>query len=201
MVIGEKPEVPSPASASRCSQRYLPCARGRCGPLLPPLEPLWRSFPAPRWFPHPGLRRLRVGGEMAAEGPEASGSPGRAGAEGALGGGGGRRHRNPRGAGGPKGRTPSPCPPSGGSRCPPPPPIPQGCNGAVAPPEPEEPPPAAPEDPPPPRDPEPPPEEPPLTYPPEFEKLWQAARSNPHDFTAWTELLQYVEQEVIKTFF
>ncbi|XP_014822049.1 PREDICTED: pre-mRNA-processing factor 39-like [Calidris pugnax] len=34
-----------------------------------------------------------------------------------------------------------------------------------------------------------------VTYPPDFEKFWQAARSNPHDFTAWTELLQYVEQE------
>ncbi|XP_059691100.1 pre-mRNA-processing factor 39-like [Gavia stellata] len=41
----------------------------------------------------------------------------------------------------------------------------------------------------------PPAEEPPLTYPLDFEKFWQAARNNPHDFTAWTELLQYVEQE------
>uniref|UniRef100_A0A8C0ANA7 Pre-mRNA-processing factor 39 n=1 Tax=Buteo japonicus TaxID=224669 RepID=A0A8C0ANA7_9AVES len=41
----------------------------------------------------------------------------------------------------------------------------------------------------------PPAEEPTLTYPLDFEKFWQAARNNPHDFTAWTELLQYVEQE------
>lgn len=80
-----------------------------------------------------------------------------------------------------------------------PPPVPQSCNGATAaPPEPEEPPPAAPEEPPPPREPEPPAEEPTLSYPLEFEKFWQAARNNPHDFTAWTELLQYVEQEVSK---
>lgn len=80
-----------------------------------------------------------------------------------------------------------------------PPPIPQSCNGtAAAPPEPQEPPPATPEEPPPPRDPDPPAEEPVLAYPLDFEKFWQAARNNPHDFTAWTELLQYVEQEVIK---
>ncbi|XP_035757209.1 E3 ubiquitin-protein ligase synoviolin B, partial [Egretta garzetta] len=41
----------------------------------------------------------------------------------------------------------------------------------------------------------PPAEEPTLAYPLDFEKFWQAARNNPHDFTAWTELLQYVEQE------
>lgn len=35
-----------------------------------------------------------------------------------------------------------------------------------------------------------------LSYPLEFEKYWKAAQENPHDFTAWTELLQYVEQEV-----
>ncbi|XP_067400063.1 pre-mRNA-processing factor 39-like isoform X2 [Emydura macquarii macquarii] len=34
-----------------------------------------------------------------------------------------------------------------------------------------------------------------LSYPLEFEKYWKAAQENPHDFTAWTELLQYVEQE------
>ncbi|XP_039338625.1 pre-mRNA-processing factor 39-like isoform X1 [Mauremys reevesii] len=34
-----------------------------------------------------------------------------------------------------------------------------------------------------------------LSYPLEFEKYWKAAHENPHDFTAWTELLQYVEQE------
>uniref|UniRef100_A0A663F1X4 Suppressor of forked domain-containing protein n=1 Tax=Aquila chrysaetos chrysaetos TaxID=223781 RepID=A0A663F1X4_AQUCH len=67
---------------------------------------------------------------------------------------------------------------------PPPPPL-----------SPRSPPPAAPEEPPPPREPEPPAEEPTLTYPLDFEKFWQAARNNPHDFTAWTELLQYVEQE------
>ncbi|XP_065510115.1 pre-mRNA-processing factor 39-like [Caloenas nicobarica] len=47
----------------------------------------------------------------------------------------------------------------------------------------------------PPRQPQPPPDEPAPPYPPDFEKLWQAAQSNPHDFTAWTELLTLVEQE------
>ena len=31
---------------------------------------------------------------------------------------------------------------------------------------------------------------------PELEKYWKAVRSNPSDFTGWTYLLQYVEQEV-----
>lgn len=35
-----------------------------------------------------------------------------------------------------------------------------------------------------------------ITYPLEFERYWRAAQENPLDFTAWTELLQYVEQEV-----
>ncbi|XP_057254727.1 pre-mRNA-processing factor 39-like, partial [Pezoporus wallicus] len=66
------------------------------------------------------------------------------------------------------------------------------CNGATAPPEPQEPPPAVE----PPQEPPPmPAEEPPPTYPMDFEKFWLAAQSNPHDFTAWTELLQFVEQE------
>ncbi|XP_075382261.1 pre-mRNA-processing factor 39-like isoform X1 [Mycteria americana] len=135
---------------------------------------------------------------MAAEGPEAPASPSRGGAEGALGDGGD-------GGTGPPGEPEAPV-----AELPPPalstteeehsdaaivPPIPQSCNGAAAPPEPEEPPPAAPEEPPPPRDPEPPVEEPTITYPLDFEKFWQAAHNNPHDFTAWTELLQYVEQE------
>ncbi|XP_035170031.1 pre-mRNA-processing factor 39-like, partial [Oxyura jamaicensis] len=65
----------------------------------------------------------------------------------------------------------------------------QSCNGAAAtPPEPEEPPPAL-------QDPEPTVDEAAPSYPPDFEKFWRAARDNPHDFTAWTELLQYVEQE------
>ncbi|XP_044282806.1 pre-mRNA-processing factor 39-like isoform X2 [Varanus komodoensis] len=34
-----------------------------------------------------------------------------------------------------------------------------------------------------------------ITYPLEFERYWRAAQENPLDFTAWTELLQYVEQE------
>uniref|UniRef100_A0A8V5GPI7 Pre-mRNA processing factor 39 n=1 Tax=Melopsittacus undulatus TaxID=13146 RepID=A0A8V5GPI7_MELUD len=38
-------------------------------------------------------------------------------------------------------------------------------------------------------------EEPPPSYPMDFERFWLAAQSNPHDFTAWTELLQFVEQE------
>lgn len=71
-------------------------------------------------------------------------------------------------------------------------PDPQSCNGA-APPEPEEPPPALPEAP---QDPEPPADEAAPGFPPDFEKFWRAARDNPHDFSAWTELLQYVEQEV-----
>lgn len=35
-----------------------------------------------------------------------------------------------------------------------------------------------------------------ITYPLEFERYWRATQENPLDFTAWTELLQYVEQEV-----
>ncbi|XP_058016147.1 pre-mRNA-processing factor 39-like isoform X3 [Ahaetulla prasina] len=34
-----------------------------------------------------------------------------------------------------------------------------------------------------------------ITYPLEFERYWRATQDNPLDFTAWTELLQYVEQE------
>ncbi|XP_063173337.1 pre-mRNA-processing factor 39-like isoform X1 [Candoia aspera] len=34
-----------------------------------------------------------------------------------------------------------------------------------------------------------------ITYPLEFERYWRATQENPLDFTAWTELLQYVEQE------
>ncbi|XP_048371187.1 pre-mRNA-processing factor 39-like isoform X1 [Sphaerodactylus townsendi] len=41
----------------------------------------------------------------------------------------------------------------------------------------------------------PPMEEVSITYPLEFERYWRAAQENPLDFTAWTELLQYVEQE------
>ncbi|XP_015267404.1 PREDICTED: pre-mRNA-processing factor 39-like isoform X1 [Gekko japonicus] len=41
----------------------------------------------------------------------------------------------------------------------------------------------------------PPVEEVSITYPLEFERYWRAAQENPLDFTAWTELLQYVEQE------
>ena len=36
-------------------------------------------------------------------------------------------------------------------------------------------------------------EEPKLT---ELDKFWKAVRENPSDFTGWTYLLQYVEQEV-----
>lgn len=32
--------------------------------------------------------------------------------------------------------------------------------------------------------------------PAEFERLWKAAHDNPQDFTSWTDLLQYCEQEV-----
>lgn len=31
---------------------------------------------------------------------------------------------------------------------------------------------------------------------PELEKYWQVVRTNPADFTGWTYLLQFVEQEV-----
>ncbi|XP_069027878.1 pre-mRNA-processing factor 39 isoform X3 [Embiotoca jacksoni] len=31
--------------------------------------------------------------------------------------------------------------------------------------------------------------------PPDFERLWKAAHDNPQDFTSWTDLLQYCEQE------
>ena len=30
----------------------------------------------------------------------------------------------------------------------------------------------------------------------ELEKYWRAVKDNPQDFTGWTYLLQYVEQEV-----
>ncbi|XP_062456807.1 E3 ubiquitin-protein ligase synoviolin-like isoform X10 [Rhea pennata] len=90
-------------------------------------------------------------------------------------------------------------PPLPPSSPPPPLPPPRGCNGATSP-GPEDEPPAAPEDEPPaPREHEPPPPLPPAepapSDPPDFERFWRAARDNPHDFTAWTELLQYVEQE------
>lgn len=32
--------------------------------------------------------------------------------------------------------------------------------------------------------------------PADFERLWKAAHDNPPDFTSWTDLLQYCEQEV-----
>lgn len=32
--------------------------------------------------------------------------------------------------------------------------------------------------------------------PADFERLWMAAHDNPQDFTSWTDLLQYCEQEV-----
>lgn len=32
--------------------------------------------------------------------------------------------------------------------------------------------------------------------PTDFERLWKAAHDNPQDFTSWTDLLQYCEQEV-----
>lgn len=32
--------------------------------------------------------------------------------------------------------------------------------------------------------------------PADFERLWKAAHENPPDFTSWTDLLQYCEQEV-----
>lgn len=32
--------------------------------------------------------------------------------------------------------------------------------------------------------------------PADFERLWLAAHENPPDFTSWTDLLQYCEQEV-----
>ena len=31
----------------------------------------------------------------------------------------------------------------------------------------------------------------------ELDKYWSAVHSNPNDFTGWTYLLQYVEQEVL----
>lgn len=32
---------------------------------------------------------------------------------------------------------------------------------------------------------------------PELDKYWKAVNDDPNDFTAWTYLLQYVEQEVL----
>lgn len=36
--------------------------------------------------------------------------------------------------------------------------------------------------------------------PADFERLWKAAHDNPQDFTSWTDLLQYCEQEVCLLF-
>lgn len=39
---------------------------------------------------------------------------------------------------------------------------------------------------------------PPTTeQPSDFERLWKAAHDSPQDFTSWTDLLQYCEQEVL----
>lgn len=35
-------------------------------------------------------------------------------------------------------------------------------------------------------------------FPADFERLWKASNDNPEDFTSWTDLLQYCEQEVCK---
>lgn len=35
---------------------------------------------------------------------------------------------------------------------------------------------------------------------PELEKFWKTVKDNPSDFTGWTYLLQYVEQEVCDSF-
>jgi pre-mRNA-processing factor 39 len=35
---------------------------------------------------------------------------------------------------------------------------------------------------------------------PELEKFWKAVQADPNDFTAWTQLLQYVDQEVSYSF-
>lgn len=32
--------------------------------------------------------------------------------------------------------------------------------------------------------------------PSDFERMWKATHDNPQDFTSWTDLLQYCEQEV-----
>lgn len=37
--------------------------------------------------------------------------------------------------------------------------------------------------------------------PADFERLWKAAHDNPQDFTSWTDLLQYCEQEVCDHYF
>lgn len=37
--------------------------------------------------------------------------------------------------------------------------------------------------------------------PADFERLWKAAHDNPQDFTSWTDLLQYCEQEVCDCYF
>lgn len=37
--------------------------------------------------------------------------------------------------------------------------------------------------------------------PADFERLWKAAHDNPQDFTSWTDLLQYCEQEVCVCYF
>lgn len=34
--------------------------------------------------------------------------------------------------------------------------------------------------------------------PADFERLWKTANDNPQDFTSWTDLLQYCEQEVCR---
>ena len=42
------------------------------------------------------------------------------------------------------------------------------------------------------------PKDPDVSKPTELKKLWKPVRSNPSDFTAWTVLLSYVEQQVSK---
>lgn len=37
--------------------------------------------------------------------------------------------------------------------------------------------------------------------PADFERLWKTAHDNPQDFTSWTDLLQYCEQEVCACYF
>ncbi|CAJ0946927.1 unnamed protein product [Ranitomeya imitator] len=38
-------------------------------------------------------------------------------------------------------------------------------------------------------------QEPEQPYPPEFDKYWKAVEANPEDFTTWTYMLHYIEQE------
>ncbi|XP_062368011.1 pre-mRNA-processing factor 39-like [Cinclus cinclus] len=157
-----------------------PLWRRRCGSSRPPGGAIAQAAAL--------SRHIRVPrGAMAAEGPEEG--PGGPGGTGGAVEGDGNGGETP-GTGGGEGAVPPPPsinrapPPISAPPAEPPPPSPPSPSAAPSPPQGLNGTPPA----------EPPPEEPP-PFPPEFQRLWGAAQGNPHDFSAWTELLAYVEQE------